>query len=54
VAPWEVNEISGDWLEALLAMDELPKMQKSVEGQKKHEASWLQRNGYRAYLKGRK
>ena len=54
VMPWQVDGIDDDWLEVFRALaDELPGFIEMVKSQQNAQSGWLNRQGYRSYLKGK-
>ncbi len=52
VLPWEVDEIPDEWMDVFTGMvDELPAMTTMVKEQERMRSSWLEKNGYRKYLR---
>lgn len=50
--PWEVDEVPEEWMNAICGLlDDLPGMTAMVKQQESVRSSWLQKNGYRSYLK---
>lgn len=52
--PWEVDEVSTEWLEAMRSLvEDFPKMQSLFRDQERGREAWLKKSNYRSYLKKR-
>lgn len=54
VTPWQCAEIPEEWMDVMVGFaDELPGLRATVKNQEQAHSAWLQKQGYRSYLKKR-